>query len=244
MSGFRLKHYLKTKKIRTNLFLWFLIVSIVPLGIGMTITYTQQRSAMEQEAINKLVAIRDLKIQQVESWLSNRIENLTMLAHENELVILEDVFNNIVTGQDEYAVNENIQRIINRYLEGFAVFEEIFIINPHNGLVEYSTNKDSEGADKFTNDYFQTPMNTREYYISDIYRSTTDHNTMIFSTPIFCTKHTPKHIVGILAMRIDLSDTLYASLLNKVGLGDTGEMLIVTKDVVALNKSAGMKMHL
>jgi len=236
MNGFRLKHHLKTKTIRTNLILWFLIVSIVPLGVGMTITYTQQRSAMEQEAINKLVAIRDLKVQQVEKWLSDRIGNLHTLGHENELVILEDVFNNIVTGQNEYAVNENIHRIINRYLEDFAVYEEIFIINPQNGLVDYSTNEDSEGADKFADVYFTTPMNTREHYISDIYRSTTNHHTMIFSAPVFCTQHNPNNIVGILALRMELDDTLYALLLNKVGLGDTGETLIVNKDVVALNE--------
>ena len=59
---------------------------------------------------------------------------------------------------------------------------------------------------------------------------------MVFSIPIYCLRHNGEHITGILAARVDLKHSLYALLLNRTGMGDTSETLIVNKDVVALNE--------
>ena len=58
--------------------------------------------------------------------------------------------------------------------------------------------------------------------------------TMTMSIPIFnIEKNT---IIGIFVARIDLKNSLYKMLFDRVGLGKTGETLIVNKDVVALNE--------
>ncbi len=58
---------------------------------------------------------------------------------------------------------------------------------------------------------------------------------MTFSIPIFCIPHDREHISGILVARVDLKKSLYFLLLNRTGMGETGETLIVNKEVVALN---------
>ncbi|NOY97531.1 MAG: response regulator, partial [Chlorobi bacterium] len=60
--------------------------------------------------------------------------------------------------------------------------------------------------------------------------------SMDYSIPIFCNRHADEHIVGILVASIDLHNSLFKMLLERVGLGKTGETLIVNKDLVALNE--------
>ncbi len=48
---------------------WFLIIALLPLMVTLIITYKQRVTAIENATFDKLIAIRDLKVKQVESWL-------------------------------------------------------------------------------------------------------------------------------------------------------------------------------
>ena len=56
---------------------------------------------------------------------------------------------------------------------------------------------------------------------------------MTFSIPIY---GEDGGIVAILVARIDLEHSLYELLLERAGMGNTGETLIINQDVVALNE--------
>ncbi|MCK4817695.1 HAMP domain-containing protein, partial [bacterium] len=151
--------------------------------------------------------------------------------------ILEEIIFKEHKDQSDLIGNMNIRRILNRYLNNYAAYSEIFIINPRTGIVEISTNQNHEGMDKSDYTYFTEPLKTGGLFIKDVYYSRTLlRNAMTFSIPIFCSKHDPPHIIGIMVARVDLINSLYALLLDRVGLGETGETLIVNKDVVALNE--------
>jgi len=225
------------KSIRSKLTLWFVIIGLAPLLIGILITYHQQVRSIEQETFDKLIAIRNLKVQQLENWLTERIGDLKTTSSDNQLVDLQKIIDKEHKDQNDLKIYKNIRRILNRYLKNYAAYNEIFIINPRTGIVEISTNANSEGMDQSDNPYFTQPMKTRELFIKDIYYSKSlARKTMTFSIPIFCTKNVPRHIVGILVARVDLKNSLYALLQDRVGLGKTGETLIVNKDVLALNE--------
>lgn len=225
------------KSIRSKLAFWFVIMGLAPLFIGIVITYNQQTSLIEQETFNKLVAIRDLKVEQLENWLTERIADLKTTSTDNELNNLGKIVFKESKDQSDLKTYTNIRRILNRYLKNYVVYDEIFIINPRTGIVEISTNRNSEGTDKSDDIYFTQPMQTREIFIKDIYCSKfLAKNTMAFSVPIFFSKHDQQNIIGILVACVDLKNSLYALLQNRVGLGKTGETLIVNKDVMALNE--------
>ncbi len=134
--------------------------------------------------------------------------------------------------------NLKVQQLekLKQYLRDHDAYDEMFIINPRTGVIDISTNADSEGLDLSRNPCFTQPMQTLRLFIRDIYYSTFHaRNMMTFSVPIFCEKHDQEHITGILVASVNLKNSLYTLLQNKEGLGDTGETLIVNKDVVALN---------
>jgi HAMP domain-containing protein len=80
-------------------------------------------------------------------------------------------------------------------------------------------------------------MRTEELFIKDIHYSKEINDfLMTFSIPIFSTNKDERHIIAILVAQVDLKNSLYKILLDRTGLGKTGETLIVNKDGLALNE--------
>ena len=229
------KHLFKT--LRSRLTFWFLIMALIPLLIGILVTYNQSKQIIEKDAFAKLTAIRDLKVQQLGYWLDERLGDLHVISNNFEIRGLDEAFEKKIITPEQVRKVEIARKLLDRYLKYYASYTELFIINSQTGIVEISTNPDYIGMDKSNDDYFTKPLQSGEAFIKDIYKSKTiGYNTMTFSIPIFSLPPDMQNIFGILVMRIDLFDSLYPMLSNRVGLGNTGETLIVNKDVVALNK--------
>jgi CheY-like chemotaxis protein len=80
-------------------------------------------------------------------------------------------------------------------------------------------------------------LRIKGFYIKNIYYSRMyNAPSMDFAIPIRSIQDQGKHIIGILVARARLEKSLYALLLNRIGLGKTGETLIVNKDVMALSE--------
>ena len=227
----------KFKSIRTRLTYWFLILSLLPLFIGILITFNQEKQAKEQETFDKLTAIRDLKVQQVQNWIDEKESWMKSVSEDKEFRDLERFFQKKEFDESDYQTIENMQRILKRHLANFEDFYELSIINKYSREVLVSTNKDNEGINETQDPSLAEFLATEDYYIKDIHEcSFHDTPTMAFSIPIRCIQHNGIHIIGILVARTQLEESLYALLSNRIGLGETGETLIVNKDVVALNE--------
>lgn len=227
---------LSFKSIRDRLTFWFLTLSLFPLIIGIVISFYQEKRSIEEESYNKLTAIRDLKVQQLEGWLDERVGDINVLAGDFEIRSLENIFNKKEKSSKDLEKIENARKLLNRYMMNYIDYEEIFIVGVTTELIEISSNMDFEGVNESQKVYFNGPLESGEIYINDIYYSKSlKRPQMTISLPILCLEHN-KHIIGILVVRIDLERSLYKLLANRVGLGETGETLIVNKDVVALNE--------
>lgn len=232
---------LSFKTIRTRLTTWFLILALAPLFIGILITYYHEKQAIELENFYKLAAIRDLKVQQLESWLEERKGDLHLMIGDLEIRSLETIFDKTIRSSRDLEKIEVARDLLTRNQLYHNSYEEIFIIGANTKLIEVSSNNSSIGDNKSNNLYFTVPLETGEIYIKDIYYSKTlNRPQMTISMPILCLKHS-NHIIGIMVVRINLENTLYKLLLNKVGLGETGETLIVNKDLIALNELRSQK---
>jgi len=226
---------LSFKSIKTNLVFWFLLLALVPLFIGILISFSQEQRSIEKETFNKLIAIRDLKVQQLENWLDEKLGDIQVMAGDFEIRGLENIFEKKLKSPEDIKKIQIATGILNRNLKYYGDYSEIFAVCTNTGLVEIGTNPSSIGKNKSHDPYFKIPLETGEIYIKDIYYSNSTNRTeMTISTPIFCLEHN-KHIIGILVTRINLEKSLYNLLLNRGGLGETGETLIVNEDVMALN---------
>jgi len=233
----KIKGFFTFNNIRTRLTFWFLVLGMVPLVMGILTAYQQQARTIKKEAFDKLVVIRDLKAQRLEAWVERRKGDLKTISTDTDLVALEKTIDNTKNPQAARQIHKNITQLLNRYINNYDDYDELFIINPSTGKIQVSTTHAAIGTDKSENPYFTRPMETHRLFINDIYHSKAQaKNTMTFSIPIFCSLHEPQHIIGILVARVDLNRTFYPLLMDGVGLGHTGETILVNKEAVALNK--------
>lgn len=221
--------------IRGRLTFWFLFLALIPLLFGILIAYNMQKNTIEREALNKLIAVRDLKVHELNAWLDERIGDVHMISADIGIRGLEISFNAKETNIVDIEKMEMATSILNRYLLFYKDYEEIFLINAETGIIEISTNPQFIGLNKRTNIYFTKPLETEQIFIKDIhYYDHLNKPQMCISIPVY-DKDDHTHISTILVVRIDLENSLYRLLENSTGMGETGETLIVNKDVIALN---------
>ncbi len=227
----------KNTSIRRRLTLWFLILTLIPLLFVLITTYFRQAKIIEETTFDKLTAIRNLKVQQLNVWLDEREANLRVISNDDELTNLEYLYEETSSPKKKQEVLKDSKEVLWRYLKEYPAYYELFLIDPHNGDIIVSTDHEMEGENRKNTAYFSSIMKDKKLYVSDIFYSRELQNyTMIWAMPVFCTQHTEKHLIGIICAEIDLQNTLFTLLLDRIGLGNTGETLIVNEDVIALNE--------
>jgi CheY-like chemotaxis protein/signal transduction histidine kinase/HAMP domain-containing protein len=232
----QMKRKVEFKSIRTRLTFWFVVVALFPLAVVSTVTYNQRVNAMKVREFEKLTAIRELKVRNLNRWIDERLTHIETIAEDSELTALEDVFNKQQRTENDCGLLERASQLLAHYVSHYEAYEDFFVISRGSEKVEAGCETSLEGQDRSKMPYFTEPIRTGEVYISDVYYSKTIKKpTMAFSSPIYGRSQSNK-IIGVLVARIDLEHSLYNLLLDRTGMGETGETLIVNKDGFALNK--------
>ncbi|MDP6545348.1 MAG: response regulator [Phycisphaerae bacterium] len=226
------------KSVRTRQAFWLLIVAMTPLIIVVTTLYYQRSAVIRGREFEKLRTIRDLKVRELNHWLDERIGDLEIAAGDREICGLEKTLAKepAQRTQEDLAAMATARGLLQRYVDSYDAYREIFIVCTHSGKVDVSSEKSREGRDKRKDLYYTEPLRTKSTYIKDIYQSKTEGvPTMSFSTPVRCLEHDGEHIIAILVARIDLEHSLYPLLQEHTGFGKTGCTVVVNKDGIALN---------
>lgn len=226
----------KFKSVKTRLVFLFSMVALILLVIVSVLAYCQRAQSIKSREFTKLVAIRDLKVEQVNAWLDERMGDIRMIAEDYEIRLAAGAFYKQTAGRLNQGEIKNARELLKRYVQHYDSFHDIFIIHAGSGKIVLSSQPIMEGKNRSGDPYFIVPLRTKKTYIKDIYYSKTIKKpTMTFSTPIFSNSHA-NEIVGVAVARINLESSLYDLLLQRTGLGKTGETLIVNKDSIALNE--------
>ena len=224
------------KAINASLTFWFMLIALLPLLVVLTVTYEQRTKVIEERTLEKLSAIRDLKVDRLQSWLSERSGDLALLSEDISEKNIEKIIYEDSYPHEKIEALSIIRGELNARQSVYNSYSELFIIHPVTGNVLVSTIANHEGVNKTTDPHFTEILQSEENYIKDIYYSKVmGENTMAFSRPIVCKEHEGEHLVGTLVARINLDNSLYKLLSNRVGLGKTGETLLVNKDAYAIS---------
>jgi len=223
------------QSIKVKLSFWFVVIALVPLSLALTVSYLQGAKVIKSDALNKLVAIRDLKASRLQEWISERKLDLQFIAKSHEVLSLEDILNEDSLYPATSEIIKQARAGLTRSVEGHAAYKALLLIN-ESGETLVSTQQEHEGKNEFKNAFFKSTIESGQGHIKDIYYSELlAENTMAFSEPVRCTKHNGEHIIGVLVALIDLNNSLYRVLRNNIGLGNTGESLIVNDKRLALS---------
>ncbi|MFH1155247.1 MAG: response regulator [Pseudomonadota bacterium] len=225
------------KSIKTRLKVWFLLVALLPLVLACSIISWQRVGVIKANVFDKLAAIRDLKAGEINFWLNERVGDVHAFSRIAESENIGAVLSGSAESAEGVKTRKNLAVMLSRIIGSYSDYSELFIVSGKSGKVVVSTESSREGEDVSGIRYFTEPLRTGEACISTIYESRTlTRYAMEFSAPIFRHSDSGKSALGVLVARIDLEHSVYPLLLNRTGLGNTGETLIVNRNVVALNE--------
>jgi len=162
---------LSFKSIRTRIIFWFLILSMAPILLATGIFISKQVHIIESGTFDKLSAIRDLKVGRLNGWLSERAGDMNTIASEKELEDLVYIIQKDSYDQTDAGILSNSRRILNQYLNNYASYSELSILNPLSGKIMASTTQYMQGEDRSTEEYFTAPMQSQQLSINDIHFS-------------------------------------------------------------------------
>jgi CheY-like chemotaxis protein/HAMP domain-containing protein len=226
---------LSFSSLRTNLTFWFLIIALVPLLAAMLIAYQQNRKAFEQESVNKLSAVRDLKVNQIEIWLKERKGDFRTFALNTDTKLLTQIVENSSDLHED--AKKQIRFLLHNYQKAYSVYEEIYIVNSKTGIVEISTNPANEGANKSSESYIIKAIQKDKIHIDPIYYSAeAGMNLLTMSAPLYQEWGANSNTIAVLVANISLENSLYPLMLMRNGMGKTGETLLINKDKLVLNE--------
>ncbi len=225
------------KSIGARLTFWFFIMAMLPLIMVNIAIYIHMVHSIKVSVFNKIESIRDLKVLEVNHWLKERISDIYIISASDEIRLLEIIQSDREEiSRPDMAIISREQTLLNNYLKNYDDFHEISIVDPHTNKILVSTDRKNEGKVRLTAPHVTESFRGGELFIEDIhYPEGLDKPSMAFSIPIFslANRSTP---IGLLVASINLESSLYKLLLNRTGVGKTGETLIVNKDIIALNE--------
>jgi GAF domain-containing protein/HAMP domain-containing protein len=226
----------KRYSLRKRLIFTFILLALMPVVITSSAVTILVTLSGQEQVIRQLEAVSALKEARIEAWLQDiqhNLEMITAIQSQPEQVWMIDKLVQIdpVLDEEYTRVFQTIKEGYQQNLNSNRTFEEIFLLNS-NGRVVVSTNDILEGKEKKNHSYFQQGL--QENFLSPAYRSEDlDRVTMVAASPV---RNINGEVVGVLAGRVNLA-LLNEIMLQQAGLGETGEIYLITESHIILTPS-------
>ncbi len=225
------------RSVRTRQAFWFLVVSLGPLLLVATVLYFQRAAALRVDEIDKLETIRDLKVREIEGWLDEREGDVAVVAGDLEVRGLAGLAGRARDSwsDEERARVEGVRGLLARYVEHYAVYAEVCLVDAASGAVVVSSDPSRDGLVEPSRALLAGPLQSGEPYIGDVHvEPGRDEPTMVLAGPVRGPGGGAPF--GVVAMRVDLRRSLFPKMMDYTGLGTTGETLLVDRERVAINE--------
>lgn len=185
---------------------FLLICGVLGTGISAGIVATNSVQERTEDQLNSIII---LKVDQLNNFINERKDDVTVLANSISIYLQNDNGNSSLNG---YLMNTS---------ELYRYFNEFFIIEP-GGTIIFSTDETQIGKSKITENYFL--FGSQDTYFQGFYydKSMQDVNLTV-SSPIILENGS---FFGVIAGRVNI-DYLSALLTERNGLGTTGETYLV-----------------
>jgi len=202
------------KNMNNRLIFWFLVVSLIPLIIMTGLTYNQRIKSMRMEAESKLEAVRTQKKIQIEQWIDQTVDQISFLAN----TALEEDFDN-----EGLAL---LRKVFFSFAKSETDIKNITLMD-NKGEVLLSTGLHKKGSNLEDTKIFSIPRTNTELYISEVQRTPSGNVQLTLSKPFYSeTGDLRAEIKGIVSMSLNLDRSIFISLYDRTGLGNTGEAYI------------------
>jgi hypothetical protein len=158
------------RSIGARLTFWFFIIAMFPLiAVGITI-YHHMVNTMEESIFNKLEAIRDLKVDDLNHWLEERIIDVRTAAADDDIRMLEFIHKGSEeNNQPNIEIATSARALLSGYLQNYDDLHEMFVVEPHTKKILVSSDINNEGKKRFTAPDAAEALQHGELFIKDVH---------------------------------------------------------------------------
>ncbi len=236
-----------------TLFMIFLAISLVPLTIVSYIGYRTSYNNLYEDAVNSLSAVSNLKKKYIESYFSERLQDLSLQAQLNSnrqvFGLLRTSFMTSGMTAQEF-VNSDEWKMINeercldlRNFKNNYSYADLFFIDYEGNILFSAMDHDDLGSNIFSGKYSKTLFGKacRKAFASgksvfsdfEAYEPAGDSNVGFF---VHTVRNDLGEKIGLMADCISVSE-IDAIMQERTGLGETGESYLIGEDLIMRTNS-------
>lgn len=230
-----------------------LAISLIPLGTVGWLSYSKGRSGIQSNALEKLVAIRDIKKRQITNFFKERMGDATVLAANPHTVqALKDLKAALEDGggvhggrfkghgNHKFDAPESYLRVHDNYYPTFKTFMDrysyydVFLITPDQGDIIFTVLKESDFGTRVTaldsgslRTVWEKASRQGSVALGKMlsYKPSEGVPAQFVAAPIVENKQT----IGVLVLQIS-NEAINTIMGENSGLGKTGETYLVGED--------------
>jgi signal transduction histidine kinase len=206
-------------KIRSQLIVYFLVISLIPLTIIGIFNYISAEQLLKKEILNKLENIATLGEKNIENVIEKNLEKIKLISTSLQLKIELDKYNsNIDRNKSQISMNN----IINPIKSAIKNVEDISI-RDLTGMIVASTNNSAIGKNHTTDKLFIQDKLQND--VSIFFKDKDNKIKLYVGSPLI---HDGK-LIGLVTAIYNL-ENLLSIFQTYEGLGKTGEFILVQKN--------------
>lgn len=243
--------------LRNRLIIIFSLIGILPVAIVAFISLVKSSSALERDALEQLTSLRDMKASQVESYLDNAKEDISILSNSRDIYDLfhalqvyqelEEVFSENDTFEvdniDYEGIWEERSENLLKYVDVLG-YRDLLLVSANKGHIIYSVGKGPElGLNVKNNSNEKNPvavlwrkvLDTKNISLQDFtpYDYRDGRPTLLIGAPVLNLRG---HVVAVVMLELS-GEVINGIMSQRSGLGATGETYLVGEDYLMRSDS-------
>jgi len=228
---------MKNLSLKFKLITIFILIGLIPFGVIALISWNNSKTAIEEQVIDKLQAVQQIKTNQLSSFFDERKGDITVLSENltliNSLKAYEEGFEQGgINSQAWKTANDVYGEFLELYVNEYNYYD-LFLINP-TGDVVYTVSKEGDfGENVLTGTLRNTPLAeafdqaARNTAITDFqWYSISEEPAAFISKSVI---DQDRKTIGVLVYQISL-ESINAIMQERSGMGETGETYLVGED--------------
>jgi methyl-accepting chemotaxis protein len=243
------------KSLKWRMVSLFLMGTMIPIAIVLSLAFHYSSVALEEDAFDKLDAVREIKKNQIRLWFEERVGDVNVLSQSKDVTQAVEILvaRGEVEGDDSktsYNVDTAKYRAVADQLDPFfgeyvAIYgyPDIYLISKDDGYVMYTQARESDLGTSLKNGFlkesslavlWENVLKCRKGCIVDFADYEPSGKPAAFvGSPVLDEKG---DITAVLALQLD-THAIDAVMQERTGMGETGETYLVGCDMLMRSDS-------
>jgi len=223
------------KRIAHRFFMAFMLIAVIPIGIMGYETYLLEKEALTSSAFLHMSTIAKDHARHLDAWLKERLDDIAMLSRLPAIrEACEQYYHVLDTGPPSPRLAELLKDTLAATQERSSSYENIKILLPKGEVLASNDPGPEEMSNLQDLEVIKRLRNAEEPVFGPVFRQADQRWRLHLAAKIRGRDGQP--LAMILAV-LDVSSTIDPFMMDRIGLGETGETYLANKEGQIISES-------